>query len=130
MTIRAFAVWLLLLILAVLNGGVRDTWLSPRFGDTLGRAFSSLLLSGLILLATWGTIGWIRPSTSAQALRVGAFWLLLTLAFEFLAGHYGFGKPWAALLADYDVRRGRIWIIVLIVTLLAPWVTARWRTLF
>jgi hypothetical protein len=47
-------------------------------------------------------------------------WLLLTLAFEFLAGHSLFGKPWDMLLADYDVVRGRIWVLVLMSTLLAP----------
>jgi hypothetical protein len=130
MTLRALAVWFLLLILAVLNGGSRDAWLSPRLGDTAGRAISSLLLSGLILLATWATIGWIRPNSSGQALRIGMFWVVLTLAFEFLVGHYGFGKSWPELVADYDVRRGRIWIVVLIATLLAPWMTARWRGLF
>jgi hypothetical protein len=130
MALRALAVWFLLLILAVVNGGVRDTWLSPRLGDTVGRAASSLLLSGLILLATWATIGWIRPGSSTQALRLGVLWLALTLAFEFLVGHYGFGKPWSELLADYDIRRGRIWILVLVATLVAPWLTARWRGLF
>jgi hypothetical protein len=99
-------------------------------GDTVGRALSTLVLSGLILLATWVTIGWIRPASPAAALRVGAFWLLLTLAFEFGVGHYGFRKPWTELLADYDVRRGRIWVVVLVATLLAPWWTARHRGLF
>ncbi len=127
MILRALAVWFLLLILAVLNGGVRDTWLSPRLGDAAARALSSLLLSALILLATWVTIGWVRPATSADALKVGGFWLALTLAFEFIAGHYGFGKPWAELLADYDLRRGRIWVMVLIVTMFAPWWVMRAR---
>ena len=107
MTLRALAVWFLLLILAVLNGGVRDTWLSPRFGDTVGRALSTLLLSGLILVTTGMTIGWIRPATTGDALKVGTLWLALTLTFEFVVGHYRFGKPWPELLADYDVRRGR-----------------------
>ena len=56
MILRAFTVWGLLLVLAVLNGGVRDTWLTPRLGDIAGRALSSVLLSLLILLATWLTI--------------------------------------------------------------------------
>lgn len=126
--LRAFATWFLLLILAVLNGGVRDTWLSPRLGDTVGRALSTLLL-WLILLTTWMTIGWIRPATTREALRAGTLWLALTLSFEFVVGHYGFGKPWAELLADYDVRRGRIWVLVLVVTFLAPLWTARLRGL-
>jgi hypothetical protein len=129
MTVRAVAVWWLLLLLAVLNGGVRDTWLSPRLGDPMGRAISTLLLCGLIFLTTWLTIGWIRPTSTAAALRVGALWVVLTLAFEFGVGHYGLGKPWPVLLADYDLSRGRIWIAVLVVTLLAPLWTARLRGL-
>ena len=127
MTLRAVVIWLALLILAVLNGGVRDTWLSPWLGDTIGRALSTLLLSGLILIATWMTIGWIRPETTAAALTVGALWLALTLVFEFLVGHYGFRKPWGELLADYDLRRGRIWVLVLVVTFVAPLWAARFR---
>jgi len=53
----------------------------------------------------------------------------LTLAFEFLAGHYLFHNPWSRLLEDYDVARGRIWILVLFTTLLAPRVCASLRTL-
>ena len=126
---RSFVVWGLLVLLAVLNGGVRDTWLSPRLGDTVGRAISSITLSALILLATWLTIRWIDPRTTGQALALGALWLGLTLAFEFGAGHYGFGKSWTELLADYDLTRGRIWVLVLIVTLVAPVWTARLRGL-
>ena len=129
MILRAFTVWGLLLVLAVLNGGVRDTWLTPRLGDIAGRALSSVLLSLLILLATWLTIRWIGPRTGGQALGLGALWLLLTLAFEFGAGRYAFGKSWSDLLADYDLSRGRIWILVLVVTLLAPGLAARLRGL-
>jgi hypothetical protein len=39
-------------MLAVLNGGVRDTWLSPWLGDTVARALSTVLLCGLIILVT------------------------------------------------------------------------------
>ena len=129
MILRAVVVWFGLLILAVLNGGVRDTWLSPRLGDTVGRALSTVLLSALILLATWMTIGWIRPAVAGEAVKVGALWLTLTLSFELIVGHYGFKKPWGELLADYDLRRGRIWLLVLVVTFLAPLWTARLRGL-
>ena len=123
MVVRAIAVWGLLLVLAVLNGGVRDTWLSPILGDAVGRAISSVLLSLLILLTTWLTVRWIAPTTSGEALTIGALWVTLTLGFEFGVGHYGFGKSWAELLADYDVLRGRIWILVLLATFAAPLLT-------
>ena len=125
MILRAVAVWGGLLVLAVLNGGIRDLWLSPWLGDTIGRALSTMLLCGLILITSWVTIGWIRPASAREALGIGALWLALTLAFEFGVGHYGFGKAWAELLADYNLRRGRVWLAVLVVTLLAPFWTAR-----
>jgi hypothetical protein len=83
----------------------------------------------LVYLTTWLTIGWIHPTRASEALGIGALWLALTLAFEFLAGHYAFGKDWAVLLEDYDLSRGRIWVMVLIVVLLAPLWTARIRGL-
>ena len=129
MILRAAAIWLLVLVIAILNGAAREAWLIPRFGDTIGRALSTLSLSALIFLITWLSIGWIDPKSAADALRVGLFWLVLTLAFEFLAGHYLFKKPWNVLLEDYDLRRGRSWVIVLVAALLAPWLTARMRGL-
>lgn len=127
---RAFAIWVLILVLANLNGAVRELWLIPRVGDVPGRVVSTLVLSGLVLLLTWLMIGWIRPVRPGDALRVGVFWLALTLGFEFLVGHYVFGKSWAVLLEDYDVARGRIWILVLVVVVVAPLVAARFRGLF
>ena len=127
--IRAVVVWFVILLLAIVNGGVREKWLIPRFGDVMGRALSTVALCGLVFLITWLTIGWIHPRSTGDAIRIGVLWLVLTLTFEFLVGHYGFGKPWPVLLGDYDVSRGRIWIAVLIVTLLAPLLTARWKGL-
>jgi hypothetical protein len=73
-----------------------------------------------------GGSGRPRP---AGALRIGVLWLALTLGFEFLVGHFVFRRPWATLLADYDLRRGRIWLVVLVVTFVAPLVAARLRGL-
>ena len=47
-------------------------------------------------------------------------WVTLTVAFEFLAGHFLFGTSWATLLNDYKVHEGRIWVLVLLTALVAP----------
>jgi hypothetical protein len=122
---RAIGVWFGILALASANGALRTAWLIPRLGETAGRTVSTLILAALVLLMTWLTIGWIRPSTTSEALRIGVLWLVLTLAFEFLAGHYLFRQPWPALLEEYDVTRGRIWLLVLVAVLLGPLWTAR-----
>lgn len=126
---RAAGVWLVILLMAILNGAIREGWLIPRLGPSIGRAVSTLVLCGVVYLVTWLTITWINPTSARHALAVGVLWLGLTLAFEFLAGHYLFHKTWAVLLEDYDVTRGRIWPAVLLMVLLAPLWTARARGL-
>ena len=120
MWLRAFAVWLLILVCAIANGAVRDTLVVPSLGDTIGRGISSLLLAGVVVLVARFTIRWIRPTTEHEARLIGAAWLFSTLAFEFLIGHFVMRTPWAELLIDYNVVRGRIWLLVLLATALAP----------
>lgn len=123
--LRALAVWLLLLVLAVLNGGFRELVLAPRIGPTPAHVVSTLLLAGVILLVA-GLLGpWIGLADGASALRVGLCWALLTLAFEFVGGHYLLGRTWGVLLADYDLRHGRIWPLIPVVILFAPRLTHR-----
>jgi hypothetical protein len=117
---RTVVIWLVLLGLAILNGGVREAVLVPRFGREVGQAASTILLSVLILLVGWLSIPWIDPRSLQDAWTIGILWVALTLAFEFLAGHFVFGKPWNELLADYNLLAGRIWVLVLIVTLMTP----------
>ena len=117
---RALLIWLGILLLANINGAVRELWLIPALGPTPGRALSTILLSGLVFLVSWLSITWIAPLTPRDALLVGSVWLVLTLGFEFLVGHYVFHKPWAELTEDYHVLRGRIWPLVLLVVLFGP----------
>lgn len=126
---RSVAVWFGLLVLAIANGAIREALLTPRFGAGTGHAISTATLCGAILLLAWLTLRWIAPRTLSDAWNVGLMWVALTVAFEFLAGHYLFGQPWERLLADYNILRGRIWILVLVTTLVAPRIAAAWRGL-
>jgi len=125
MIARAFAIWLALMAAGVLNGLARNAWITPATEERVAHQISTATLSGLIFLITLAAIRWIAPGTLRGALLVGAFWLGLTVAFEFLAGHYLFGQPWDRLLADYDLTRGRVWSLVLVTTSLSP-VLAAW----
>jgi len=96
----------MMLVVASVNGAIRETLLIPAIGDAAGRAISTVALCVLVLLLTWLTIRWIEPRSSRDAWTVGALWVALTLGFEFLAGHFLFGDPWSQLLEDYNVFRG------------------------
>lgn len=127
MVVRAISVWSILMLAAILNGFVRDTVITPRFGEPVGHVASTITLCAVILLVARLTIRWLGPRSSGEAWCLGLTWLLLTLAFEFLAGHYVFGQSWQRLLADYDLSRGRLWPLVLISTFVAPVVAVRLR---
>jgi len=124
---KALLFWFLLMVLAILNGTVRLKLIIPSTGLAAGLAISTVMLCALILGATWLGIGWLGPSQAQEAWGIGLLWLAMTLAFEFGAGHFLFKKPWSDLLLDYDLTQGRIWILVPIVTSLAPWWVAKAR---
>jgi hypothetical protein len=54
-------------------------------------------------------------------------WLLLTVLFELLFGHYVMGDPWTKLLEAYNILKGNLWVLVLLVTPAAPYLAARLR---
>ncbi|HYQ88492.1 MAG TPA: hypothetical protein VEU09_02575 [Candidatus Binatia bacterium] len=130
MILRALDVWFILLVLAVANGTFRTAILIPRVGERAGHIISTILLSLLILATAWLTIGWIHPATFYAAVLIGIVWLGLTVLFEFGAGHFVFHQPWERLIADYDLTKGRIWVLVLIVTVKAPALAAWARGMF
>lgn len=127
---KAVLFWFLLMVLAIANGTVRVKLIIPHMGLTAGLAISTVMLCALILFATWIGIRWLGPGTAQQAWGIGLLWLAMTLGFEFGAGHFIFRKPWAELLFDYNIAQGRIWVLVPMVTALAPWWMARARGLF
>ena len=127
---RAILIWLIILVLANLNGAAREVWLIPRLGEPAGRVASTVALAGIVVLLTWLAIRWIGPASRSDAMRIGVLWLGLTLAFEFLVGHYVLRQPWTALLEDYDISRGRVWPLALLVVLLAPVLAARLKGLY
>ena len=120
MLVRAGAVWFAIMLIAILNGAARDMLLVPRLGDPVARALSCLTLAALIVLVTWVSLRWIHPASLGDAWTIGVMWLAMTLTFEFVAGHYLFHTEWSTLLADYNLLAGRLWILVLVTTTVAP----------
>jgi hypothetical protein len=120
MLMRTVGIWFVLLAGAVANGAFREAVLTPRMGRGSAHTLSTILLSLLILLIGWISTPWIAPRTLQEAWVIGTMWVGLTIAFEFLAGHYVFGRTWNELLADYNLLAGRIWLMVLVVTLMTP----------
>lgn len=128
MLLRALAVWLLLLVIAVGAGALREGLLVPRIGDAAAHVVGTVLVVALFVVAIGLSVEWIVPSLATGSLvRVGVGWTVLTVAFELALGRLVMGLPWNELLREYDVLAGRVWILVPLTTLLVPWILGRLR---
>lgn len=125
-TLKALAIWVGILVLAVANGALRESLLIPGLGTPAALVLSGLLLSALIIGVAYLSLPWLQISRPAQLGAVGLGWLALTLAFEFSFGLWQ-GKSWPELLEAYTFRGGNIWPVVLAATTLAPYIAAKLR---
>ena len=114
-------VWLGFAMVAVAGGIFRVLWLAPRLGDDIANLIETLTLVAVLMGLIWIAVPWLCPSLERRQLRIlGVFWLGLTVAFEFLFGHFVDGASWSALLANYDITAGRLWILVPLTMGLGP----------
>jgi hypothetical protein len=127
MILRYFFLWFPIVLLAVLNGALRDFGYKPFVGDLTAHQISTVTL--IIVIAMYlRAIGkrWKIGSTN-QAWLIGIMWFGMTIVFEFGFGHYIAGNPWTKLLHDYNLAEGRVWCLILVAVLVGPYVTYRMR---
>lgn len=118
---KILGLWLLLAIIATANGMARNAIYKPIFGDLLAHQISTLIL--IIIIFLFSFFAWQKNFKDLKPkifLLIGFVWLILTEAFEFLAGHYLFGNSWEKILGDYNIFAGRLWILVLIAICFSP----------
>jgi hypothetical protein len=62
---RALGIWLLLLIVSVANGAIREVLITPRFGEQGGHIGSTAILCAAIILVAWFSISpdWTQGQT-------------------------------------------------------------------
>jgi len=111
---------------AILNGSIRELLISPRLGENAGHVISSILLIILILIGTYYYLKyWLENYIKKDLIVIGSIWLVLTIGFEFIFGYYVTERTWQTLLAEYNLFAGRLWTLILLVTLTAPWLVAK-----
>ncbi len=126
--VKAVVIWAGILVLAVVNGALRETVLIPGIGTPNALVMSGLLLSALIVGVAYISLPWLQISRPVHLWAVGLGWLALTLVFEFSFGLWQ-GKSWPELLEAYTFKGGNIWPVILVATAIAPVVAAKLRGL-
>ncbi len=122
MVLRAAIVWLVLLIVAIGLGALRQTVIAPRIGEQAGHVVGTLIVIAAFVAIIFGSVRFLDPKLRpGPLLRIGIGWCAATVAFELLFGRYVAGHPWSRLLHDYDLAAGRLWVLVLATLLGTPW---------
>jgi hypothetical protein len=113
------AAWFVFMITAVLNGAFRVAVLQTSLREYPAHIASTLLLCLALLVEISIFLDLVGDYSQASLIALGIMWTLLTVAFEFGFGR-AMGQSWPTLLENYNLPRGRIWPLVLLVLLLTP----------
>jgi len=119
---RYLFAWVPMVFIAIANGLFREKFFASRLKELHAHQASTATLIILFGIYTWIVIRIWQPESARQAVIIGIIWLILTVAFEFLFGHYVAGHSWSRLFNDYNLFAGRLWILILIWVAIAPYV--------
>ena len=114
MTLRSTLVWFCMLVLAFINGALREIIMKSFFGLEEPLANQLSCLSGVFLLSTFMFIFWkyLRVRKLSQSCTIGLYWFLATMIFEtFILNRK---LSWADILQTYNVFEGQYWALVLL----------------
>lgn len=123
---KALLAWVVMLLGAMINTGVRERFLSPRLGQTRSHVLGCLTQAGIVLLVTIVFLAAMGPLPAYTLRLIGVFWVLTSILFDFIFGRFVLHHSWSRLLADYNPWQGRLWILVLATQAFAPLIAARW----
>ena len=123
-TITYFSLWLPMIFIAVINGAARDLLYKNYVGELTAHQISTVTL----IIALWIYIQFIikkyTPRSEKKALFIGIFWMALTVIFEFGLG-IARGHSLSQLFNNYNILKGRIWVLIPIWITIAPYLAYR-----
>ena len=122
--LKALGVWVLFAGAALVCRMVLDQGLMVYMGIQRAHQLSTLTLCVLCELIIVRFVRWTGP-TSVQALLIGLLWLLRTVLADVVFVHYVLGTSWSALVADYNLWRGRLGALVFVIQAVSPYLLTK-----
>ena len=120
--IQALEIWLLIIPLAIINGGLRENILI-KLGN-IALPLSGIILSICIFVVAYLLIPKIKHCTPKDYIIFGVIWFILTNLFD-LFMYISEGGGIEDLLHSYNFLEGNLWILVVITTLVSPIVVSK-----
>lgn len=120
--IYAFGVWIILALIVSLNDWAKNNFYKETLGELTAHYLSTIIFIGILFFITYFFIKWTGINDGLQLLSIGFGWLVLTTLFELIIRHYVFKNSLDKVLADYNLRSGRLGVLVLIAIMMAPYI--------
>lgn len=113
----AFLIWVMIIPIAILNGGFREYVLAKLGG--FARPLSGIILSICIFIVAYLLVPKIKNCVKRDYIFFGVMWFMLTNLFD-LSAYIKDGEGFAGLLQSYNIFTGNTWLLVVLTALLAP----------
>ena len=120
--LQSIGIWLLIIPLAILNGGLRENVL-VKLGD-IALPLSGIILSVCIFVVAIILIPKIKNCEQKDYIIFGVIWFVLTNLFD-LSMYLSDGGNFNDLLNSYNFLNGNLWIVVVLTTLLSPIIVSK-----
>lgn len=120
--VYAFLIWVMMIPIAILNGGFREYVLVYLGG--FARPLSGIILSVCIFAVAYLLVPKIKNCVKRDYFFFGVMWFILTNLFD-LSAYIKEGEGFAGLLQSYNIFTGNTWVLVVLTALLAPTVVVR-----
>lgn len=124
---RIVITWLLFLPIPIINGLLREYFYKKRLGEFDSNIVGFVVLSVIFIFYAYLSLrDYLNTMTGYDLFLVGLCWLIFTLLFEFGMGFFS-GRSMPYMLADYNVLKGCLWPLVLVIIATSPFIVASFR---
>ena len=120
--VYAFLIWVMIIPIAILNGGFREYVLVKLGG--LALPLSGIILSICIFIVAYLLVPKIKNCVKRDYIFFGVMWFVLTNLFD-LSAYIKEGEGFAGLLQSYNIFTGNTWLLVVLTALFAPMIVMK-----
>jgi hypothetical protein len=114
--------WIPMALIGVGNGVLRVSTYGKHMDDLRAHQISTFTGAVLMGIYIYAVSRLFKFDSGRQAILVGLMWIVMTVCFEFAFGRYVAGYEWSRLFRDYDLSSGRVWLLLLIWVMFAPYI--------
>ena len=112
-----FLIWVMIIPIAILNGGFRE-YVLIKLG-VLALPLSGIILSFCIFIVAYLFVPKIKKCIKRDYILFGVMWFILTNLFD-LSAYIKAGEGFAGLLQSYNIFTGNTWLLGVLSALFSP----------